>query len=316
MVSKKKAGRATGVKIPTGGKEEAQAKPLQAFDESSLRERAVLIHFTIGRWYGSGADMAVVEEIRQAKEATGEIGAFTKRMMKRERLQEINAVTNAARRYHKLMTLPWGDGGARLLSSDVFVEYKKKMTAYEQDFNAAVENFLAQYPVFVKEEKKNLGALYRESDYPSAEDMRFNFRFLVAIDVIPDSKDIRVKLSAEQAAEIRKDVEARTHESLKAAVGSIYARIGDQLKEAKRKLDEGTVRVNMFSGMQEVIDLLPKLNILNDPDLNRLGREVQHDLLSVDVGALKEDTSMVKATGEKAAKLLKSLDLLQKKGAK
>ena len=315
-----KAGRATGVQIPGAlnaevemREKKAKGEPVAtALNESTLRERALLVRFTIGRWYGSGADEAVVHEIRSSKEATGEIGSFTKRMMKRERLAAINSVTTVARKYHKMMTLPWGDTGARLLSSDAFVEYKKRMTQYEQEFNVAVEEFLAGYEKFAEEEKKNLGKLWKQTDYPSVDEMRMNFRYLVSVDILPDSSDIRVKLSKEQAEEIQHDVEQRMQESLRGAVGDIYARIREQIEDAQQKVDGGHPRANLFKGLQDLLVLLPQLNVTRDPNLTKLATEIQRDLLSVAPDDLKASATTRSATSKKAGALLAGIALLQK----
>lgn len=295
---------------------EMQGVSTTAEAESTLSERALLVRFSIGRWYGSGADEEVVSNIKKAAEAEGEVGSFTKRLMKREHLAEINRVTNDARKYHKTMTLPWGDSGQRVLNIEVYREYKERMTAFERDFWKAVGEFEVRYPDLVKEEAKRLNKMYKASDYPSAEEIRSYFRFGLVIDTLPRTQDIRLKLSAEHAEEIKHDIEKRLHESLSGALTDVYARIADEVREAKEKLDDPDARLQtkMFSGLQEIIALLPKLNVVRDPKLIQMGRDLQKELISVPVDALRDDSGIRKQTAAKAGKMLDAIAKL-KKGA-
>lgn len=287
--------------------------PASALDEHSIRERALLVRFSIGRWYGAAADDAVVHDVRTRAEASGDIGSFTKRLMKRERLIDIARVTNDSRRYHKLQTMPWSDPW-RLLPVESFLDYKNKMTGYEQDFNLAVDAFFKKYKTFVEDEKKTLGRLWKASDYPDENTLRARFRFGLAIDPLPDTNDLRIRLSKEQSEEIKREFEQRMRESLRGTVTDIYQRIGEQIEEAKGKLDsaDSKLRTSMFDSLREILSLLPRLNILNDPNLNDLADSVRKDILIVPVSTLRDDPKARNSVSKKAAALLGSIAALQK----
>lgn len=322
-MTKHRAKKLSGMQFPAqladalemARKEEKAAQSPTAVAESTLRERALLVRFSIGRWYGSGADEEVVSEIRVAKNATGEIGSFTKRLMKREHLLEINRVTAKARQYHKLLTLPWGDGDTRILNVASFREYKEHMTKYEGEFFAAVDDFMKKYPELVQAEKKNLGDLWRESDYPHPDRMRASFRFGLSVDILSDAKDMRINLSAEQAEEIRREIEQRMHEALAGTVSDVYARIAEQLDAIKERLDDPDTRLQtkLFEKLEQVITLLPRLNLANDPKLNKLGADIRRELIGTAVSSLRDSPSTRQQTSAKAAKMLAAIDALKGK---
>lgn len=295
-------------------KEKQQPQHATAEQSSTLRERALLVRFSIGRWYGSGADEEIVGEIRAAKGATGEIGSFTKRLMKRQHLLEINQVTAESRRYHKQITMPWGDSGARILNVEAFREYKERMTTFESQFFAAVERFMQKYDQLVIAEKQNLQGLWRASDYPSAEEMRANFRYGLSVDVLPDVHDLRLHLSKEQAEEIRADIEQRTQLMMSEALHDVYERLRGEIADAKEKLDDPDKRLQtkMFGALQGIVALLPKLNITADPKLTALGREIQKELSATNVESLRDDTTARKQASAKAANLLDKIAALKK----
>jgi hypothetical protein len=276
----------------------------------------VLVRFSIGRWYGTGTDEQVVDELREAKQATGDIGTFTKRLMKRERLLEINRITNDSRRFHKVLTLPWGDNKDRLLCVDAYKEYKKRMSAYEREFFGAVDSFIEKYDAAVLDERKRLGDLWRKDDYPTAEEMRARFRFGLTVDVLADTTDLRLQMSAEQAKEIKEGIEKRVHAEIKQAVGDIYTRLADEVTEIKGQLDDPDARLQgkMFNTIQEIVGLLPKLNIMRDPALTALGRDILKELTAVPASELKQPEERKKASA-KAAGVLDMINRM-KKGTK
>jgi len=280
----------------------------------SLHERAMLVRSTISRWYGTGADEESVAALRSDRLPRGEIGTFTKRFMTRDRLKKVNAVTNEARKFHKSLTLPWGDSGARLLNVTQFFEYKKKMSAYERDFYIAVEEFLAEYPDAILAQKERLGKMWRESDYPSMDVMRSRFRFTVLVEPLPSSDDFRVKLSADEAVEIKKAYEGEMRSRLKGAVQEVFERVQEAVGELQGKLadPDAQVRSTTFEPLRKLVASLPQLNaVVQDPHIAALGNSIARDLLALDPGAVKDDKKVRSDAKKKADSILAALKPLR-----
>jgi hypothetical protein len=274
-----------------------------------LRERAMLVRFSVSRWYGTGADEEVVQDLKEKHSARGDIGTFTKRFMSRDRMGAINAVTNEARKFHKTMTLPWGDSGSRLLNADLFFDYKKEMTAFEMRFGAAVEEFLARFPEFVKQEKERLNGLFKEGDYPSAEALRKRFTWRLDIEPIPSAEDFRVDLGEDELHRIRHDIEHRVEEAVKEASGEIYARIGELVSNLQEKLTDADaqVRESLFVHLKEMVVVLPKLNMTNDPHLAAIGEQITKDLLAQTADEVRDDPKKRNDVAKKAGKILDAM---------
>lgn len=280
----------------------------------SLHERAMLVRSTISRWYGTGVDEEVVAELREAKGATGEIGSFTKRYMTRDRLRKVNQVTAEARKYHKQMTLPWGDSGMRLLNVTQFFDYKRKMSAYERDFYLAVEEFLREYPAAIEAQRERLGGMWRESDYPSVEAMRHRFRFSVLVEPLPTSDDFRVKLSGDEAAEIKREYENEIRVRMKGAVKDVFERVQEAVQEVQEKLRDPNagLRDSSFDALRKLVASLPQLNaVVQDPHVAQLGKEIAQGLLSVDPAVAKKDVAVRNTARQKADSILAALKPLR-----
>lgn len=83
----------------------------------------------------------------------------------RPRLAEIDHIANELRKYHYSRTLPWTDKGHRALPSNLFFEYQQELAKYKQQFQKAVDDFIAIYPQLVQNARLRLGTMYRPEDY-------------------------------------------------------------------------------------------------------------------------------------------------------
>lgn len=294
----------------------AKAKSAEVRKERSaevtgvLRERAMLVRFATGRWYGRGADEEVVSDVRRKHEASGDIGTFTKRFMSREFLAPIDAVVNEARRYHKDRTLAWGDAGSRLLPADLFFEYKKEMTAYEMRFYAAVEGFLARFPELIEVERKRLNGLFKERDYPSMEELKAKFRFHLAIDPLPAAEDFRVDLGEEEMRRIRGDIEQRVEQGMREASHEIWGRLEELVEKVKDRLSDSDaqVRASLFENLKELVAVLPRLNVTNDPSIAAMSERVTRELLTgVDIEEVKDSPKVRTDVAKKADSILAAM---------
>jgi hypothetical protein len=301
-----------------GKPEPVKAARSQQF-KNTLRERAMLVRFATGRWYGRGADDDVVRDVKHRNNALGDVGTFTKRFMQRDRMASIDQAVNDARKIHKQMTRAWGDFGVRMLPATLFFDYKKEMTACEMRFNAAVEEFISRFDEFKAAEKARLNGLFKDADYPSKEDLRRRYYWKLNIDPIPDAEDFRVDLGAEEMSRVRADIEKEVKVAFEGAITEVWEQLFEQVEKIKERLasSDTQVRSVLFDNLKDLIVLLPKFNVLGDPKLTEMGERITKELLSEDLGALREDEKVRGEVAKKADKILDAMKTFtgQKKGA-
>lgn len=279
-----------------------------------LRDRAMLVRIPMGCWRGAGRDEAIAQDIAVKYDAKGKVGNFTKHYLVSDQLRKIYKVFSAARSYHKSMTLPWGDTGARLLPATSFFEYKKKMTAFETDFRLAVTTFMASYHEQVNAQKVRLGKSWKASDYPSDEAVRSEFRFAVVVEPIPVADDFRLKLSEVESKEIKSDYEAEVKLRMKDAVLDVFSSVRDTITELQEKLanPDAELRASSFAALQRLVARLPQLNsVVQDNNITALGNQIARDLLEVDVDAVAHDKGERSKAKSKADAILAALKPLQ-----
>ena len=136
-----------------------------------LASRAMLSAVTVRQYTARKKDKKAAKEITDAHGASERSGTFIKRSIAKEALAAIVTAANAARTEHYARTLPWLDNGARVLPAAGYLAYTETMRGLRADFESAVETFLANYPSFVDDAKRELNGLFDPADYPSASEI-------------------------------------------------------------------------------------------------------------------------------------------------
>lgn len=275
---------------------------------AKLQERAMLVRLAHGRWYGAAADEQVVAEVRDKANAKGDVGVFTKRLMERQHLAAINAVVNDARKYHRAMTLSWADP-FRILSAELFMDYRATMAEYEAKFEKAVREFLMKFDDLKEQEKKRLGKLYREADYPSREVLRSRFYVKLRFEPIPDADDFRVRLGGDDIKVVREQIEQEVASNLREATMEIWKRMQELVKKLSETLkdSDASVRGALFQNLKDIVSIMPKLNLTGDKKLEAITQRVQKELLAEDVEAVKDDDKLRASVAKKADDILDAM---------
>lgn len=286
---------------------------------SRLSERAVLAGLHIGTWSGTLHDRDVTEEVSDSHKADRkDSGRYVKQLISKKALHHVGSHISAARRAHKLLTLPWDDLGTRILSNRGYIAYTDQMRLRTQAVNAAAHEFCANYDQYVNEAKTRLGSMFSQEDYPSAENVQKKFYVDVEIKPVPEAGDFRAELSNDSVKAIVKDIETRTEARLQAAVNDVFERIADvtgkmveRLRLYKPSADgsrpEHTFKDSLVYNIQELADLIPVLNITNDIRLDALQQRLLNDLVEHSPDLLRDDERLRNKTADAAEKILKKV---------
>lgn len=270
---------------------------------TTLAESAMLVTLTISQWTARKYDKNASKAVEAANDATN-AGRFNKVLVAKEALEAINKEGNAARAYHYKMTLPWGDNGSRLLPSMLFSEYTDEMNKYRESFTRRVREFVRDYPQLREDARKRLGKMYNAMDYPDVSDIQGRFDISMDFDPVGTARDFRVQLNEEYASAIRNDITARMERRQNEAMKNCYERLKDVVAHIHERLadEDKTFRDTLISNAEELLKVLPALNITNDPALNALGKEVEEMLVHPD--RLRNDKGLRGETAKKAADIL------------
>jgi hypothetical protein len=269
----------------------------------TLHNSAMLVTLTISQWTARKYDKGVSKEVEKQHQAQ-DAGRFNKILVAKESLESINKIANAARAYHYKMTLPWGDNGDRLLPATLFEDYAQCMRQYKNEFNARVASFVRDYPQLKTDAIKRLGTMYNPLDYPAPEAIRDRFCVATEFSPVPTSGDFRVNLNAEYVDSIKSELELRLQTRQREAVKECYRRVREVVGHIHERLSdkEKTFRDTLISNAEELLTILPALNITGDQDLNLVADEVRGLLVAPD--RLRQDETLRQQTAKRAEEIL------------
>lgn len=273
-----------------------------------IHDSAMLAALNISMWTARKYDKKVSAQVEQAHNAK-DAGRFNKALVASAALEPITKVATQARSYHYKMTLPWGDNGERLLPAMLFEEYTREIRALKASFQVKVQEFVRDYPVLREDARKRLGTMYDPKDYPDTVDILCRFDMDVAYSPVPVANDFRVDLNKEYVDSIKSDIESRMNRRMADAQRNCWERVREVVAHIHERLadKDKTFRDTLISNAQELVTILPALNITGDVELSRLGDEVKTLLVAPE--RLRQDDSLRSETARRAEEILAKFQL-------
>lgn len=235
----------------------------------SLQEKAMLVNLTIHQWTGRKFDRAATASVNSLANAANDAGRYNKQLVRKETLASIALYASRIRNQHYHMTLPWSDGGQRLLPAAFFMNYRDKISGLKQQFEEAVEEFLSWYGSNRQHEAVRLGHLYDPNDYPSILDLRSCYGINTEFFPVPAAEDFRTSISADEQNEVRQQIIASIADRQKKIFEDCRARV---LKLLATELP--TSNMNAYVEKTEALSAhLDGLNVMNN---QKLANAVSH----------------------------------------
>ena len=276
-----------------------------------IRERAMLAAVHISIWTAVKHDRKVSRDVAQQHGAHAGAGRYNKQLLREaEKLEALRSLSGQIRQYVYKITLPWSDEGYRLLPAHFYFELTTKMRDFEQAFTQQVEEFLSVYPTYIEQVRPELNGLFREEDYPSAEKLRNKFGVRLEVLPIPSGEDFRVTLSEEEQARVAREIDENVRQSLQRGTEDLWVRLKEVVSHMVERLKEPESRfhASLVTNVFELVDLLPRLNVNQDEELNRFAGEVKDRLCGFKARDLKKNEILRVATANDAAQILTEMD--------
>ena len=276
-----------------------------------LNEKGMLVRLSIGQWTANKKDKAVSNEVADQHNSDREMGIYRKALVAKEGIKTVQRAANDARTFHYENTLPWGDNGDRILPAANFTEYQQGMEKYKAIFQAAVMDVIGNFGDMVQDARARLNGLFNEMDYPDLYSLERKYYFRIEIAPIPVSSDFRLSLSHGEESKIKAEIENRLNQATAAAQKDAWERLYNTVSRyvdtlpkfnpAATGADRGIFRDSLVTNAIDLCDLLTRLNITGDPNLEKMRREVESKL-TVHAPETIRESSAIRDTVTKDAK--------------
>lgn len=274
-----------------------------------LRDKAMLVRLSISQWSGRRFDKKATAEVETAHN-TKNIGRFNKTLVDPQLLKGVTTAAGRIRTAHYMRTMPWDDAEYRLLPSEMYYEHSELMQQLEDDFWNQVNHIVDNYDLEVQRSSTRLGPLFDPSEYPSPAELRARYDVRWSIIPLPDKEDFRIDLGAEEVARIQEGIEERIASATHAAVADIWHRLAETVKRAHDRLStpDAVFRDTLIGNIEDLCGLIPKLNVTNDPELERLRLDVEAKLAGHEPQTLRDNQTARKQVADDASSILSEMD--------
>jgi hypothetical protein len=276
-----------------------------------ITEKAMLAAVHISIWTAVKHDRKVSRDVADQHGAHQGAGRYNKQLLRSaDKLEELRTLAGQIRQHFYKITLPWSDEGFRLLPANFYFDLMERMREFEASFEQGVESFLRVYPQYIEQVRPELNGLFREEDYPSAEKLRKKFGVKLEVLPIPSGADFRVQMSAEEQARVSREIDANVRESLMRGTEDLWRRLREVVAHMVDRLNEPESRFHgsLVTNVLDLVEILPRLNVNGDTDLNRFADQVKERLCNYSAQDLKKHVLFRVTTAADAANIVAEMD--------
>jgi len=261
---------------------------------ANMEERVLIVRLSISRWNSWTYDKKAAEQVATSEGAKKEDVHTTKRKISKKAIQEITDLMNKAYIYHISVTMPSGSEGDRLITTDLYPQYCEKMESFKQHISDAVAKFIPEYPQWVAEARERLQGLFKESDYPSVDQISNKFSMKYSFLPLPSVNNLVVNLMNGELSKIRQSVTEEMNRMSETAMKSLWDRTYDAIAHMAEILGNADARLHatLISNVKNLCDVLKSLNFSNDPDLEAMRLRIETRLAGHDPEELRKHRSI------------------------
>ena len=117
-------------------------------------------------------------------------------------------------------------------------------------------------------------------------------------------------LSEEEQARVAREIDENVRQSLQRGTEDLWVRLKEVVSHMVERLKEPESRfhASLVTNVFELVDLLPRLNVNQDEELNRFAGEIKDRLCGFTARDLKKNEILRVATANDAAQILTEMD--------
>jgi hypothetical protein len=289
----------------------------------------MLADFHVSQWTARKVDRPETDKVLAANNVTdGKAAHVSKKLVKSKELDAIATLVGKARAWHKHMTSPWANEGARILSVVNYRPYhdgtfnedgsvnERGMDWYESEFERLKPLFVAAYPDIRDNAASVLGGLFKLDDYPQPSRIAAKFAWHSRVFGLPDESDFRCDIGDAEIARVRAQITQETTARFTLATIDCFERALEPLAKLAEALDgyrpnltgreKGTFRDSATDNIAAVIAELPGLNFTGDSRVTKLCEDMAA-LIQPGAQAMRDDGRLRAETVAKAKTMIEAV---------
>ena len=278
----------------------------------TLDTKAVLVQLNISQWTARKYDKRVTQEVSDKHNTVGDVGRYNKALLPdNDLLKRIQKKATAIRTEYYANTLGWGvTDGIQLLPSANYMDFMEQFREHRAEWQVLVDEFISQYMQLKDNAERTLGDMYNESDYPEEHELRSKFAMDMTVLPVP-SDDFRVEIGSDEMERIADEVRSQVEGAYQSSIKEIWQRLYDKVETMNAKLSDpkAVFRDTLTENLSDVCDLLTRMNINDDPDLESIRQQVDSELARNHPDALRNDPIKRREVADKSKDIMSKMNV-------
>lgn len=285
-----------------------------------IRKFASLVVLQTSRWNAKVKDRKASSDAAIANEANANAFETRKNLLVGvdAKLKRIHKSIDDARQTHYDMTLPWSAKGmeeqgrrtgARMLVNTLFFDYTKAMAQAKADMDAAVDDFVPDYPALIELARKQLGKRFDIREYPNASSIRGHFALSFDFQPVPRGDDFK-GLPKQQLAALADKINEKAAQQMENAMQDVWARLYKAVTHMHDRLSvpDRSFHDTMVVNMRELTGLLKHLNVVNNLDIEKIRVYLDKFITPHDAQDLRTKAQLRKTTAVHAKNVVDKMN--------
>ncbi|MBT7307104.1 MAG: hypothetical protein HN842_02750 [Gammaproteobacteria bacterium] len=255
-----------------------------------IQDKSMLISMKFTMIGQTKKDTEVTDLANNTAHAQKEAGRYVKNLYAKNALKEVNSAKNAIRELWVQNSSPWGEDGQRIMPSALYASFSADYRRMRADWEIEVTRFIQLREELIEEAKIRLGDMFDNSLYPTQEEMEERFDIEVSVNPVPDGDDFRIEAADIDSEEIKTQINSQVKERTSEITTDLFKRLHGVVNNMHERLtiimeDDGegsrkkSFKDSLVGNIQDLVSVLPELNLNKDPNIARLTEEVRKKLL-------------------------------------
>ena len=282
-----------------------------------LSEKALLVRLSVKYPSFSKTDKGVSLEVADQKNANQRAVKVIKTLIDTTHpaYRAVKTARGALYNVFAAETAPWSEDGWYIIKAKGYDRFTEVMREKTDAFDIAVTDFLKVYPELVDQAPHRLGDLFDAEIFPSVEACAELFHSDVEVRPVPEAGDFRVAMSAEDKQKIVTQMQRKNDERVTQVTSECFDRAYSAISNMVERLEAfdpdkkgAKLYDSLVGNVRDIADLLPSLNVGDDPRLEQLAKDIGLRLTETDSSTLKKDEGKRQQVADNARQIMNQID--------
>jgi len=249
----------------------------------NLSNHAVLVSFNVSRPTMSRVDKRLTAEACSTHGVKGRKTLKTVKDLFGDELEHVEREIGRLREtVHYHMTIPWTSNEGRLLVTQLYMDYTKKMRDGIDKVNAMISEL--DFPDMMARRRIALNGTFNEADYPTEYEFKTGYKCSFSVVPLPASSQFAALegMVDYEVALATSDLEMKMIDAHRDAMKSVWQRVHDAVSRVHVTLKGGEyqrVHDSLIGDIADLVAILPALNIEKDPAMDSIAKALQDKLV-------------------------------------